>query len=106
MSLVRSTLASACSLALVLFVFSISAFAQSDLTAISGFVRDATGAVIPNASVTLKNEATGQERKVTTNESGYYIFTNIPSSIYSVSAESKGFKTTSRTGAKVDPNLP
>ena len=100
MSLVRSRAASARLLAIFLLV-SVLAFAQSDLTAISGFVRDATGAVVPNANVTLKNESTGQERKVRTNESGYYIFTNIPSATYSVSGESKGFKTTSR-GADAD----
>lgn len=90
----------------IFLVASVFAFAQSDLTSISGFVRDASGAVVPNANVTLKNENTGQERRAKTNESGYYIFTNIPSATYSVSGESKGFKTTERSGAKVDPNVP
>ena len=81
-------------------------FAQSDLSTISGFVKDSTGAVIPNAQVTLRNESTGQDRKSSTNETGYYVFTNIPSSVYSVTVEATGFKKTSSTGNKLDPNVP
>src|ERR1700685_4633714 len=40
------------------FVFSIAAFAQSDVGAITGFVRDPSGAVIPSAKVTITNEGT------------------------------------------------
>ena len=65
-------------------------FAQSDLTSISGFVKDATGATVPNAQVSLVNESTNQERKTTTNETGYYIFTNIPSSSYTVNVDAAG----------------
>jgi len=81
-------------------------FAQSDLTSISGYVKDATGASVPNAQVTLKNEATGNERRAATNESGYYTFTNIPSAVYTVTVEATGFKKTAVTGNKLDPNVP
>ena len=100
----RSSFALKCLCALLLA--SLLAFAQSDLTSITGFVRDSSGAVVPNAQVTLKSEATGQERKAKTNESGYYVFTNIPSSTYTVIVEAQGFKRTDRTGAKVDPSVP
>src|SRR5438270_5103363 len=62
-------------------------FAQSDLGSISGFVKDPSGAVIPKAQVTVKNEATGTDRTATTNDSGYYTVTNIPSGYYSVAVE-------------------
>ena len=81
-------------------------FAQSDLTSISGFVKDATGATVPNAQVSLVNESTNQERKTTTNETGYYIFTNIQSSSYTVNVDAAGFRKASRTGAKLDANVP
>ncbi len=49
--------------------------AQSDLGTISGFVRDPSGASIPNAIATVKNQ-TGIERRTTTNESGFYTRTS------------------------------
>src|SRR6266436_9831171 len=47
-------------------------FAQSDLGRISGFIKDPSGATVPNAKVTVRNNI-GVERQVTTNESGYYV---------------------------------
>ena len=69
-----------------------TAFGQSDLGSITGFVRDPSGAVIPNVKVSVKNEATGAERVSTTNDAGYYTVTNIPPGLYAVSTESAGFK--------------
>src|SRR5262249_40315809 len=51
--------------------------AQSDLGKISGFVKDPSGATVPNAKVTIRNNV-GVERQTTTNESGYYVITNVP----------------------------
>jgi len=70
-------------------------FAQSDLGTISGSVRDPSGASIPNAVVTIKNQ-TGIERQATTNESGFYAITNIPPGFYTMSAEAPGFQSTTR----------
>src|SRR6476469_8890758 len=69
-----------------------TAFGQSDLGSISGFVKDPSGAVIPNVKVSVKNQATGSERISTTNDAGYYTVTNIPPGLYSVATESAGFK--------------
>ncbi len=84
---------------------SISGFAQSDTAQISGFVKDATGAVVPKASVTIKNEATGLERKTTTNESGYYVVANLPPGFYTVTVEATGFKKAVKTQNKLDANI-
>ena len=78
-------------------------FAQSDLGSISGFVRDPTSASVPNATVTVKNEATGAERRVTTDRAGYYVVTNIPAGFYSISAEATGFKKYETAHNKLDP---
>jgi len=67
-------------------------FAQSDTASISGFVRDPSRATVPGATVVIRNEATGLERRTTTNESGYYTVSSLPPGFYTVSAESPGFK--------------
>jgi len=56
--------------------------AQSDTASISGNITDSSGAVIPHAVVTVRNEATGAERKTTADEVGFYTVTNIPSGNY------------------------
>jgi hypothetical protein len=81
-----------------------SAFAQSDLGSISGFVRDPSGAVIPKATVVVKNETTAVERRTSTNESGFYTVTNIPAGLYTVSAEAAGFKKFETQHNKLDPS--
>src|SRR5690349_18459423 len=104
MSRVRSWSAAALTIVMLLAVTSIL-FAQSDTAAISGFVKDATGATVPNATVNIKNEATGLERKAVTNESGYYIVPNLPPGFYSVRVEASGFKRFESTNNKLDPNI-
>ncbi|MBS1856569.1 MAG: carboxypeptidase regulatory-like domain-containing protein [Acidobacteria bacterium] len=90
-------------LALTLLLITGLAFAQSDLGSISGFVRDPSGAVVPNAKVTVKNP-TGLERQTTTNESGYYTVTNIPPAFYTVNVEASGFKRYESSQNKLDPS--
>src|SRR5579884_3155247 len=76
---------------------------QSDLGSISGFVKDPTGAVIPNAKVTVRNP-TGLERTATTNESGFYTITNIPPAEYSITVDAPGFKKYESSNNKLDPS--
>jgi predicted heme/steroid binding protein len=90
-------------IALILALAASLAFAQSDLGAISGFVKDPSGSTVPNAKVTVRNTS-GLERTANTNDTGYYIITNIPPGLYSVSVESAGFKKFETTGAKLDPS--
>src|SRR5262245_23195481 len=87
----------------VILIVSVTLFAQSDLGTISGFVRDPSGASIPNAFVKIKNQ-TGIERQATTNESGYYTITNIPPGFYAMSAEVPGFQKYESTNNKLDPS--
>lgn len=78
-------------LAIPLFITTL-ALAQTDIGSIVGFVKDTSGGVIPKAKVTVKYEATGQVSTATTNDSGYYVVTNLRPGIYTVSAEASGFK--------------
>jgi hypothetical protein len=65
--------------------------AQADLGSCSGVVTDATGAVIPNAEVTLTNVATGAVRATVTNSKGEYSVTQLLPATYKVSFNSPGF---------------
>jgi len=78
------------------------AFAQSDLGRISGFVNDQSGAAVPNAKVTVRNQS-GVERQATTNESGYYVISNIPAGLYTMTAEAPGFQRYESMNNKLDP---
>ena len=79
------------------------AFGQSDFGSISGFVKDPSGATVPNAKVTVKNQS-GLERQATTNESGYYIVPSLPPGMYAVSVEASGFKKFESGANKLDPS--
>jgi predicted heme/steroid binding protein len=78
------------------------AFAQSDLGRISGFVNDQSSAAVPNAKVTVRNQS-GVERQATTNESGYYVISNIPAGLYTMTAEAPGFRRYESMNNKLDP---
>jgi hypothetical protein len=78
-------------------------FAQSDLGRISGFIKDPSGATIANAKVTVRNN-TGVERQTNTNDSGYYVITNVPPGLYTMVAEASGFQKYETTGNKLDPS--
>ena len=80
-------------------------FSQADTTQISGFVKDATSAVIPGATVTVTNEATGLAREIQTNENGYYVVSALPPGFYTVEAEAEGFKRTVQTNNKLDASI-
>ncbi len=71
-------------------------WAQTDTAQITGTVRDRTGAVVPQAKVTLTNQLTAMIRETTTNPSGDYVFALLPVGVYSVTAEKQGFQIAKR----------
>ncbi|MFL6332525.1 MAG: TonB-dependent receptor domain-containing protein [Pyrinomonadaceae bacterium] len=73
-------------------VLALHAFAQVNTASVTGLVTDTAGAVVPNASVTLKNKATNVETTATTDSSGYYNFASVPVGAYTVTVERPGFK--------------
>jgi hypothetical protein len=89
--------------AIFLFI-SVAAFAQSDVGTIVGFVRDQSGAVIPGATVTIRNEATGELHTVTSDEQGHYVAPSLPPAYYSMTANGKGFEKFSSSHNKLDSN--
>jgi hypothetical protein len=73
-----------------------SAFGQAPTGIINGNVTDETGAVIPNATVTITNKATGISRTATSNAEGLYTAVALPAAEYEVRCEAKGFRTVIR----------
>jgi hypothetical protein len=92
-------------LAALLLAGALTVWAQSDNATITGFVKDAAGAVVAGAKVTIKSETKAFERVATTNNEGYFVVSSLPPDIYTVSVEAGGFKTYQETGKKLDPNL-
>lgn len=87
-----SSLLFACGMLLLLVWGSLSISAQTTTGRISGTITDASGAVIPGASVAVTNAATNSVRTATTDDNGFYTVTNLPVGTYSVVVEQKGFK--------------
>lgn len=78
-------------------ILSIPAVGQSLVSGdIAGTITDPSGAVVPNATVTLKNNGTGQTQTATTNSSGAYRFSLLPPAQYTVTAAASGFQNVAR----------
>jgi hypothetical protein len=88
---------------LFLAVFSGMVFAQGGATgAVGGVVQDPTGAVIANARVSVKSEATGEVlRQVTSDASGLFTATLLPVGTYTVEVNAAGFPDTKFPGVVV-----
>jgi hypothetical protein len=70
-----------------------SAFGQTVSSSLAGTVLDQTGAVIPNAPVTLTEQDTGTVRQIVTDTSGVFRFLNLAPGNYSITVHQTGFKT-------------
>ncbi|HEX5966722.1 MAG TPA: carboxypeptidase regulatory-like domain-containing protein [Pyrinomonadaceae bacterium] len=66
--------------------------AQSNAADLQGTVRDATEAVVTNATVTARNPATNFSRSATTNDEGFYRLINLPPGDYEITVEAPNFK--------------
>ena len=68
-------------------------FAQLDRGEITGTVEDPSGAVVPNATITLTNDATTVQTVTKTTSSGSYTFDAVLAGRYTIQAEAPGFQT-------------
>ena len=80
-----------------------SLHAQVTTATLNGTVEDSSGAVIPNATVTLKNESTGDVRNTESNGSGVFSFSAVPTGNYDINIAAKGFNGYAQTGIHLDP---
>src|SRR5579859_1778320 len=77
---------------LLLIAFTTFAFPQTSRGTISGTVADPGGAVVPNATVTITEKATGVVRETTTNASGLYRFDAVLLGEYNLRVKATGFE--------------
>src|SRR6266536_861686 len=68
------------------------AFAQRDLSTISGTVTDTSGGVVPNAKVTITEQATGLVYETVTNAAGEFVRPALKPSVYMVTISAAGFR--------------
>src|SRR5277367_1894071 len=89
-------------LSALLFLFARSGLAQTDQGSITGIVHDSSGAVIPDAQVTVTNVDTGLALEAKSNRSGVFVFSPLKIGNYTLSASSQGFETVTRENLYLD----
>ena len=82
----------------------VTLFAQQAAAAINGTVTDASGAIIPGATITLSNNATGVSITTQTNTAGIYNFVNVLPAAYSIKVVKEGFNTLTEAGIVMQVN--
>lgn len=90
-----------CGILLVMACSAASICAQTIVGRISGTVTDASGAVVPNTTVTATNTATNLARSSIADGNGFYTLTNLPAGTYTVTAEQTNFKRAVQEGISV-----
>ena len=89
--------------AAVLTFFANTALAQGVIAAaqLNGTVQDASGGVVVNANVSMRNLDTNRSNTVTTNASGYYVVPNLPPGPYELKVTYSGFEPHSQSGVQL-----
>src|SRR5437879_809156 len=77
--------------AVLMMLPGLSALAQFESASVLGYVRDASDAAVPNATVTLTNMATGIAQTKTTDGEGKYEFPSVQIGNYQILASAQGF---------------
>ena len=88
-----------------LFVTATSILAQSDTSSISGTVTDVSGALVPDAQITIHNNATLADRTITSNENGTFTLTNLAPGDYRIRVTKAGFQATTLNDVHIDPSI-
>jgi hypothetical protein len=74
-------------------LFCLAVLGQITTGSLSAIVVDKSGSVVPKARVTMTNEASGDIRRTTTNDEGYFSILGVQAGTYSVTVEAAGFAT-------------
>lgn len=78
--------------------------AQIATAELSGNVLDASGAAVPNATVTATNVETAIAHKTVSGKNGDYVLTDLPPGNYSLTVEAPGFRKLEQTGVELQVN--
>src|SRR6187431_2728878 len=100
MSIRRSSLLAAAT-ALATLVLASSADAQS-LARLRGTVTDEQNAVVANARIVVRNQATGEERTATSDAAGEYQVASLPVGVYRVEVQAEGFQARTLTDVRLE----
>ncbi len=92
------------SILLLLVCASMTAWGQVYTGSIAGTVKDPSGAVVPNAKVTVTDVAKGFTYNATTDNSGLYTVRNLPPSTYKIRVEAAGFNPFERQNVVLEVN--
>jgi len=89
---------------LLVLVLSSVAHAQVATATVNGTVTDQSGALIPGATVSLKNVATNVDRTTTSNSAGNYVLVNINPGLYTLTVHKDGFSTATQSEFELQVN--
>src|SRR5690348_16389053 len=94
----RQRIALALALVLIFAGFTTLQLSAQSIVAgdITGVVTDPSGAIVPNATVTLKNDASGETQTTKTSSSGQYRFSLLRPGPYSINVHAPGFQALAR----------
>jgi carboxypeptidase family protein/photosynthesis system II assembly factor YCF48-like protein/putative zinc finger protein len=80
-------------------------FDSSQTTQFAGIVTDSSGAVVPNAKVTVTNRGSGLSVSTTTDQSGVYSLKELPVGTYQLMAEASGFQSVRDSNVPLSPGV-
>src|SRR6202034_628654 len=80
------------------------ALAQQATAVLTGAVKDASGAIVVGAKITLRDAQTNSSRNTTTGKDGDYVFNLVPIGAYEVTVEHAGFEKYVRKGITLEIN--
>ncbi len=91
-------------LSLIISSWTGTAFAQVLYGSIVGEVTDPSGAVVPNATITITDQATGQSRSDVSDSGGRFAFSDVPTGNYTIKFVAKGFRPVEKQGIPITVN--
>lgn len=102
----KKDLCRVCLILSALISFSSAVWGQGTTSRVTGTVLDPSGAAVPNATVTLTNEATNVSFTTQTTNTGTYVFDSVQVGTYTITVEKQGFKRFVSKGNVVQINQP
>src|SRR5688572_12324725 len=87
-----------------LFAATLPSFAQTATANINGYVRDASGATVPRATITATMTEQQLVRTTDTNSDGFFQLLALPSGTYSITFQAPGFQRQTQTGLALTLN--
>lgn len=94
----------ACAVTALVLLFQICIYAQAVNGTVVGTIKDESGAVVPDAQVTITETNTNVSRSVNTDANGYYSFPDLPPGTYSVKVAKQGFASAQQSAVPLGVN--